>query len=195
MSTSTKAPFRDQLLEVLRLTGRYVLKSLRWTYSYLRQRFSQLSPQQQKKTKIALVVLGAVTLLWIAGSVMTGQGNSGTSEKQGAAAQAAPDGMTPGDIARWAEDLEDEYLAQYGYTEFMDAENDMGTAPSAIITFDATTYGELKVYTWAYIEDPDAEAVAEDVASAVAGLPDAPHTVTVSNNSEAPVLATATVND
>ena len=107
----------------------------------------------------------------------------------------APDGMTPGDIARWAEDLEDEYLAQYGYTEFMDAENDMGTAPSAIITFDATTYGELKVYTWAYIEDPDAEAVAEDVASAVAGLPDAPHTVTVSNNSEAPVLATATVND
>lgn len=195
MSTSTKAPFRDQLLEVLRLSGRYLLKFLRWTYTYLRQRFSQLSPQQQKKTKIAMVVLGVLALLWIVGSVMGGQGKSVTSGEQGASAQAAPEGMTAGDISRWSEDLEDEYLAQYGYTEFMDAENATGTAPSAINTFDATIYGELRVYTWAYIVNPDAETVAEDVAAALAGLPDAPHTVTVSNNASAPILATATVND
>lgn len=107
----------------------------------------------------------------------------------------APEGMTPGDISRWSEDLEDEYLAQYGYTEFMDAEEDAGSVPSAIITFDATTYGELRVYTWAWISEDDAQTVAEDVASAMAGLPDAPHTVTVSNGADDPTLATATVND
>jgi hypothetical protein len=103
--------------------------------------------------------------------------------------------MTPGDIGRWAEEVEDEYLAQYGYAEFRDAEDDTDSAPSAIIPFDATTYGELRVYTWGWINETDAQTVADDVASSVAGLPDAPPTVTVSNGADDPTLATATVND
>ncbi|MEX5272060.1 hypothetical protein [Kocuria sabuli] len=45
------------------------------------------------------------------------------------------------------------------------------------------------------ILDTDADIVAEDVASAVSGSPDAPHTVTVSNGADKPTLATVTVND
>lgn len=116
----------------------------------------------------------------------------GTTDTAGLAQDAG--GMTPGDIGRWAEDLEDEYLAEYGYTEFMDAEDAPGTVPSAITTFDATTYGELKVYVPAWTSESDAEIIAEDVATTVAGASDAPSTVVVSTGWDEPALATQRVN-
>lgn len=157
-----------------------------------RGRWETASPKQRKifgGITAGVLLIGAINMF--GGGDETGP-SLGTRDTAGLAQDAA--GMTPGDIGRWAEDLEDEYLAEYGYTEFMDAEDAPGTVPSAITTFDATTYGELKVYVPAWISDADAEVVAEDVATTVAGASDAPSTVVVSTGWDKPALATQRVN-
>ncbi|WP_272026554.1 hypothetical protein [Kocuria rosea] len=111
-------------------------------------------------------------------------------------AESIPDdpsaGMTFGDIDRWAEDLEDGYLAEDGYSEFADAPTNM--VQSLITTFHATTYGELQVLVPAWTTDDEADAIVSHVSYIVAELPDAPHIVSVRPGGDEPALATQPIN-
>lgn len=139
--------------------------------SMAKARWAQASARQRKIVGGIL----AAPLAVIGINVLTDDAaDSRTSLSSGASTGRGASAMTPGEIARWAEDVEDEYLAQYGYTEFMDAETASGTVPSAIKTFDATDCGELKVYIWAWVNEDDAQVVADDVAATLAGSLDAP---------------------
>ncbi|ALU39019.1 hypothetical protein AS188_03835 [Kocuria flava] len=158
--------------------------------SMAKERWARASVRQRKIVGGILAVL----LVVIGINVLTDDAaDSRTSLSGGASTGQGASAMTPGEIARWAEDVEDEYLAQYGYTEFMEAETAPGTVPSAINTFDATDQGELKVYIWAWISEDDAQVVADDVAATLAGSPDAPETVVVSVAWDKPTLARASV--
>lgn len=103
----------------------------------------------------------------------------------------AVEGMTPGDIDRWAEELEEGYLAELGYWEFTDAPP--GTAPASIITFTATTYGELQVLVPVWTTEDEADAIVTHVATIVADLPEAPSVVSVHPGGDQPALATQSI--
>lgn len=156
-----------------------------------KSRWEAATPKQRK-------IIGGIT----AGVLVIGAANIFSGDEAGptigstsnAGALENSPGMSPGDIGRWAEDLEDEYLAEYGLSEFLDPMDAPATVTSAIVTFDATTYGELKVYVWGWIGAADAEIIAEDVATTVASVPDAPSVINVSAGWDEPTLATSNVN-
>lgn len=140
--------------------------------------WTDMNTTERTVTLVCLPILAWLGSVWVTDQI------SSDSEAQTAS-------ETPGDIERWAEQLEDEYLHPMGYEDFSDAPE--GTLLAEVITFSADTRGDLKAFVWGWVDPETAAEVADELAADLAPLPHAPDTVSVYHGGSDTVLATQDV--